>query len=509
MTPMMRAALAALLLVSLPACNRDLVCAADQQECGDQCVSVEVDARNCGACGAACGAGEACVAGQCVCPATACGGACVDLTSDPAHCGTCDAACAPGTVCTTGGGGATACAAACALTSQTLCGRACVDLQANAYHCGACGRACGSSEHCAAGRCVSDLYLACFNTGELRGATAALDPSGIPLRVPPGPIGLAWAGDDLFVASAARGGAETLWATRFDPPGTRVASVLKTDVKQPDVQYLAEHGGLLYLSHSSIGTLLVATPEGRIVDEIGLAPTASNPHGIAFVGDEAYVALNETGEIVVLDVSSEPACAAGATAPPCARELARIDLAPLATAGALPRPSRILATHGRVFVTLWNLDASFGLPSDPTGRVAVIDPGTHEVDPAVKAGDVAGLIDLGSDCLNTAELAVQGDTLYVSCGAFDYSAFPEVKIIGAGVATIDVSGSTPVAGAILPSAPGAAPGKLAFCKGAGYVGDRNTGRVFRLDPATGALDGAELCPPSGGFAYVADLACGP
>jgi hypothetical protein len=509
MTRTPRTLLPILLLALLPACKKELVCASDQQACGGQCTSIETDPHNCGACGAACAAGESCAAGQCVCPATACGGACVDLTSDPSSCGACGVACSATQVCTTDGASATGCADSCALPSQTRCGRACVDLDANRYHCGACGRACGSNERCSQGRCVADLYLACFNTGELREATSDLAKAGIPLRVPPAPIGLAWAGGALFAASAGAGGAETLWKAQFDPPGTRVAPVLRTSVRQPDFEYLAEHRGLLYVAHASTGTLLVATPAGAIVDEVTLASTTSNPQGIAFVGDEAYVALNETGEIVVLDVSNEPACAAGAAPSFCGRVIDRIDLSPLASAGALPRPSRILATHGRVFATLWNLDPFFSVPAGGTGRLAAIVPTTHALDTTVSSGGTPGLLDLGDTCLDVADLAVQGDTLYVSCGAFDYSNYPSVKIFGAGIATVDLSGPSPVLGQLLPSPADAAPGKLAFCGGAGYVGDRNTGRVFRLDPVNGALGGVELCPPSGDYSYVADIACGP
>lgn len=496
-------------LTLLAGCDQELVCAADQQACGDACAAIGTDPDNCGGCGIACAPGESCVSGSCTCPATACDGACVDLESDPANCGACGVACAGDQVCTTDDAGVTACAGACAGSFQQLCGRACVDRATNPWHCGECGRACGTNERCSGGRCLADLYLACFNTSELRGASAALEAAGIPLRADPGPVSLAWSSGVLFAASAAPGGSETLWAARFGAPGARIEPVVRTRIPQPDLQFVAEHEGLLYVSHSSVGSLLIVTGLGALVEEIPLSTSpAANPQGIAFVGSEAYVALNETGEVVVLDVSNVPACAAGTRSPPCATELARVDVQPLAAEDALARPSHLAVAGGRVFVALWNLDPYWSVPAGGTGRLAVIDPATRALDQTVSSGGTKGLVDLGAGCLNPADAAVHGTTLYVTCGAFDYSAWPEVTIQGAGIARVDLSGATPAVLAMLPAAAGSAPGSLAFCEGTGYVADRNSGQVFRLDPSAGAVDGAELCPPANGFAYVADLECG-
>jgi hypothetical protein len=72
------------------------------------------DANNCGACGNACTAGQACVNGQC--------------------------------------GGTTACA-----PGQTLCGGSCVDTATSANNCGACGNVCGSGQQCVSGQCTAPL----------------------------------------------------------------------------------------------------------------------------------------------------------------------------------------------------------------------------------------------------------------------------------------------------------------------------------------------------------------
>ncbi len=505
--------LTSLLLASLAAaCSKEQLCTSDLLLCGGHCTAIATDPANCGACGAACGAGESCYAGQCFCPwATTCGGACVDLASDPAHCGACDVACAGTLVCTTDGGG-TACTDACA-AGQVACGRACVDLATHPQNCGACGRTCGSNERCASGRCVADLYLACFNSDEVREATGLLHAAGIPLPVAPGPIGLAWVGDVLAVASARPGGAETLGIVRFGLPGIRLADVLETTVPAPDIEYLATHGGLLYLAHSSKSSVLIVRPDGAIVDEVRLVPTGDpnpNVQGIAFAGENAYVALNARGEVVVLDVQHAVDCALGSKTPPCTSELARIDVQPLASPTALAMPSRIAVGGGRAFVTLWNLDPFFSPPVGSSGRLAVIDVATDTLDATVSAsGD--GLVDLGTGCLNPADAAFDGTTLYVTCGAFDYSAWPSVTIVGSGIVPVDLSATVATVLPVIPMAADQAPGKLAFCGGTGYVGDRNSGRVFPFDATSGTIGtGVELCPAAAsGFAYVADIACGP
>ena len=131
---------------------------------------------------------------------------------------------------------------------------------------------------------------------------------------------------------------------------------------------------------------------------------------------------------------------------------------------------------------------------------------------AAFAGTANGLVDLGPDCLNASDVEVQGGRLFVSCGVFDYSNFPSVSIHGAGIVPVDVSGATAQVQPMIAVAPGWAPGKLAFCGGTGYVGDRNSGRVAVLDPTapgTTLGSGIALCPPnSSGNALVSDIACG-
>ncbi|MEQ8454328.1 MAG: hypothetical protein RLO52_04560 [Sandaracinaceae bacterium] len=83
-----------------PACRRGF------SLCDGACIFTAADPRNCGGCGAACAAGEACVSSGCTdtCPPplTLCGDRCVDLRSDSAHCDACDSPCASGTGCSDG-----------------------------------------------------------------------------------------------------------------------------------------------------------------------------------------------------------------------------------------------------------------------------------------------------------------------------------------------------------------------------------------------------------------------
>ncbi len=553
-----------LALAALAACGEERLCASTQLLCGDACVTVASDAENCGACGNACDADQKCSGGLCRCadgradcggacvdvradpvhcggcaiacagdsvcttdaasftscqgacalPAqTACGRACVDVRSNPDHCGGCGIACAGGSVCTTDGAGATSCQDACALPTQTACGRGCVDVRSDSAHCGACGRACGTGERCEAGACVADLYLACFNSNEVVESTRDLRRGGA-IPVAPGPTAFAMVGDTLYLTSSYYEAVETLSAIRRDPPAVRVEVLRELTSSSPDLQALEVHDGLLYVSHASAGTLLVLRPDGTVVDELPLLPAGAptdaknpNPHGIAFVGDDAYVALTQRNEVVVLDVSRMPACARGEASPPCATEVARIDVQPLASPDADALPSRLAAVGGRVYAALWNLHVAptgWSPPAGSSGRLAVIDAAARALDPAVVTGGVTGLVDLGTGCLNPAGLALHEQTLWVTCGAW---AWPD--IVGGGVVPVNVSGATPVPGATLPAGPGEAPGNLAFCGGTGYVADRNSGRVFRLDPAAGLVDGTEFCyPPSAGaYVMVADLAC--
>ncbi len=140
------------------------VCRSGSCECYDPytacgvdniCTYAEYDAKNCGVCGATCGANEVCFEGDCVCyPGfKRCNGVCVDIDADPRHCGDCGIGCNGG-ICKEG-----QCENrdSCGLTwfecPVQNGGTACVRPRANPAYCGAtildeCGDPCGPSEIC-------------------------------------------------------------------------------------------------------------------------------------------------------------------------------------------------------------------------------------------------------------------------------------------------------------------------------------------------------------------------
>lgn len=131
------------------------VCLDGFRLCAGACLDTRTDARNCGACGASCGA-AACVDGACVCTGTVCRGVCSNTAADPMNCGGC------GRVCSALPNAAASCA-------RGACGFACVpgfgdcdinatngcetDTMTNDTHCGGCGRTCPRGMTCRGGAC--------------------------------------------------------------------------------------------------------------------------------------------------------------------------------------------------------------------------------------------------------------------------------------------------------------------------------------------------------------------
>jgi hypothetical protein len=180
--------------------------------CGGVCVDVQVEPRNCGACGVTCAVDENCSGGACVQPAAAaapaavscgtqgqteCGGVCIDLLSDVANCGGCGAACAVGETCSGGACAAVVAAAQTTCEGQGLtdCGGGCVALQTDAVNCGICGNVCPAGATCVGGSCQSpsgcaagltncgalcvDLQTDVFNCGACGNACGVSDQEGV------------------------------------------------------------------------------------------------------------------------------------------------------------------------------------------------------------------------------------------------------------------------------------------------------------------------------------------
>jgi len=384
-------------------------------------------------------------------------------------------------------------------TTQVTCNGQCASLSSDPGNCGACGRSCGAGESCSAGlccqgsRCPPAVYAACFNGNAVQGATAAVTPVGAPVPVESGPISLTWNGTALWVANSI---SNTIDRMKVSPAGLAADGSFPT-VKVPgtpffDLEFLAEWNGLLYASNAAVGSLVVVDPAAGqpIVAEVDLG-AGSYPQGIAFSGSKAYVALNGSNAVAVVDL--------------LARKVTRtIDLSKLANPPGGAMPSRLVASGSRVYVTLWNLDPT-DLKYTPAGngRLAVIEVSTDALAPGVNP------VDLGAACQNPGGLALQGDILWATCGFFRYDALSSSDITGAAFVPVDLSGAVPVVGTAVPAV-GFAPGAITFCNGMGYVGDRFSGNVLRFDPSARAVtaQGLVCAPTDTGSAFVADVICG-
>jgi len=151
---------------NFPACVSGAVCATGATGT-QQCVNLMTDPSNCGMIGHACGSGETCSAGTCICPGTGsacaagqgcCGGRCVDTSADAMNCGMCGRSCPGDTTCSAGRClcGTEECAApAGGSLGQLCCAGHCV-AQDNS-NCGMCGSMCDptASESCIEGMSIT------------------------------------------------------------------------------------------------------------------------------------------------------------------------------------------------------------------------------------------------------------------------------------------------------------------------------------------------------------------
>jgi hypothetical protein len=497
-------------LLLLLACDRQLVCPQGEADCDGRCVDLMTDPRNCGACGAAVGLLEVCAAATATCaPGIAsCDATCTDTARDPDNCGDCGVPCLAEQYCTTEGG-TTGCTDACP-AGFTPCDRACVDPLADRFNCGACGVACAPGQACRDGACRADLQVACYATTEVVPVTADLAWAGDSRVTPSGPTSIALHGGAVYAANGYPSASVSVLP--LDPALPSVHQSVTGD----DLQHVAVLDGLVLVSNASVGSLLFLTPAGDVIDELAMPDQASypNPHGFAFVGSSAYVALYGSGEgngqsMAKLDLSTLAACAADGGATSCGSVVGELDLAAVAgtsDAPGLPFPSAVVEAGGRIYVTLANLkEASFSC-GDACSYTAWAEPAGHGrlavIDPA--AADAVSVVDLGAGCGNPGALAVDGTTLWVSCGSWSFPATAPGALL-----PVDLSGASPAVGTPLDVSP-AIPGRLAFCGGVGYATDQASGAVIRFDPEARTVeDPVEVCPMGPwGFAWASDVACG-
>jgi DNA-binding beta-propeller fold protein YncE len=390
----------------------------------------------------------------------------------------------------------------CASGEIVLDGR-CVSLQSDPQNCGEIGRACGTGESCSAGlcclgsQCPPAVYAACFNTNSLQGMTPAAAPVGAPLGLDEGgPMALAWRGAEIWVANSMSNTLDRLAASPagLAPVGPLPSITIPLAAGYADLEAIAEKDGLLYVANAAVGSLVIVDPSrgSPIVGEVMLGGSSS-PQGIAIQGGKAYVTLRAANEIAVVDLANHSVTR-------------RVSVSALASVGASAMPGRIVVSGDRAYAVLWNLDPytdPFIWSPGGNGRLAVLDTSTDALVPA------ASPVDLGASCLNPGGLAVEGSTLWVTCGYQKYDPSGGQPFQGASFVPVDISGAVPVVGAPVPA--GAyGPGPIAFCNGVGYAGDRYSGSILRLDPTARSVIGASpVCPASAyGFAMVADVICG-
>ncbi len=391
---------------------------------------------------------------------------------------------------------------------QLVCGGACASIQTDPKSCGACGHACAAGEACqsgictdcaATGTCDVAVYAACFDTNTVQGAGLDLAALAAPLATDAGPIALARSGTDLWVANSLNNTLSRIGFAGARAIENQAVTLVPSSAGFSDLEFLTEHEGLLYVSNSAAGTLVVVDPAKKaVVDEIPLALTPGefvNPQGIDFVQGKAYVALQGANALAVVDVSKEATCA-HPTASSCGKVLPRIDL------GANAAPSRVLSfvqgtgATGKLYVTLDNLDATFSPAGD--GKLAVIDP---SVDAVAQTLTLTG-------CQDPADATLASTTLWIACGFQAFGASPPAT--GAGFISVDLATQVPTVQQLVPTTQ--QPGSLALCGGKIYAGDRASGDLLRLDPAvrTVTAGASPVCPANAhGFAFVSAVACAP
>ncbi len=457
---MNRSALAALVVTSLAAvsgCTQEKTCPTDQHLCGDACVALDVDPRNCGACGNVCASGEACHQGAC-----------------------------------------TTCAAACGAGQRCEAGLCVADVYAACYDTDEVRAA--TSDLAAAGvplatdtgpisiaRLGDQLYVANSRSNTISAISFSPAPSAThgpaAIQLIAGAVQFA----DLEYVTSHDG---LLWVSNA-AAGTLVAVDPLRGV---------------------IDEVPLAATAGEFVNPLGVDFVGSKAY-VALGGPNAVAVVDVSSVSTCQPPSATaPACPAAGCGPgatcvnglcqrsSCGKVLTRIDLSGFAPAGASAGPSRVLAEGSIVYVTLNDLGPLYAPVPGANGRVVVIDAGRDAA--------LGPPVDLGPSCIDAYGLALAGSRLWVTCGFSDYQTH---AVTGGALVPIDVGSTPPVAGAAIPLTHAAT--EIVFCGSFGYAGASDEGTLLRLDPATGAVQTSQrlLCPPrtSGGSSYIPAVACAP
>ena len=163
----------------VPECGSAMVC------CAGTCVDTNSDAYHCGKCWNQCSNHEVCDSGSCKSPSAktcspacdsnrrCCGETCIDVLTDPKNCGICGVACPDGIACVDGkcdvkptcqcsdgkvcdenGDCVVKCGSSLCRPDESCCGNTCTTLD-TVKHCGSCDNACqGNAPFCQYGACA-------------------------------------------------------------------------------------------------------------------------------------------------------------------------------------------------------------------------------------------------------------------------------------------------------------------------------------------------------------------
>ncbi len=510
--------------LALTACTTgQVVCKAGTVPCGNGCVDVSFDRRNCGACGTQCLTGQDCIENSgvsaCTCRpgTTTCTSSCAVTDSDVHNCGGCGTECGDGKYCQTG-----SCVDDCS-AGFVKCGFGCVTVTSDNFNCGACGVECTQGQTCVNGVCDYPAVAACYWSGQLVGFNPDTGIKGPLSDVGSNPGALARVGSTLLSAD---GTDHRFYQAVPSASGVyELASEATTTGEVPN--HALVDGDYVYLANAGSGTLQVLQKNNTtgVVDVgSGVTPpltlgTAAElqlgmntfPQGSAKVGNTLYVPLYggygaaaaDAGQVVqLIDVSTPSAPTLGSQI-----SLKGLDLHAFDGGSPVPRPWSVTALGDTVYVALSNLNPDSYAVEGP-GMVA-----------RVFADGGVDAIDLGAaDCLNPQWVTAVGSSIAVSCGgratydtnfAITGIEASGVVLVTNGVKTASWSGASCADGG---DCKPLFPGRITAQGSHLLVTDQNGGRLVVLDTTSGltevrGVDAAlALCPagPSG-VANVTDV----
>ena len=489
-----------------------LQCSNQTVQCGDTCVAIQTDVHNCGACAAACSGGNVCVAGACVCPTGQgiCNGTCTSTATDPRNCGACGYQCGPDQAC-----------------SQGVC------------------------QDCSGGGCVNTLVAACIDGAGGHLVRFQDSTAGLSLEAPVNPSvasfpdALGVLGTVLLYADHDSSTLLEVPLTQLGVAGPEQPTLVGSSTGQfaGTTQLLVENadaGTRLYATTSSVNAIRSfagppAIDAGTLLSggsgALGLATTGgaafaqgSFPDPFAKIGNDLFVPLNATGEVVRVDVSDP----ANAVVKETWSLQPLVDALPgggkAADGGSFqPSPTGAIARNGMVYVAANvirfhpypDINPDYGPP-----LVARIDP-SKTGGAALSA--VKGFSGDAGTCQNVEFVAsipsgTASTAMLVSCaGARTYDASFNVQSVQNTQLALFNPADQQVASWVPSNGPSANPpsvGRAVPFNTSVYVADETSARLYVVDIGSSSLvervgyvDGgtpAQLCPT-----YINDIAVVP